>query len=212
MDKCVRSFTKSDFSEDRTTWLYSQHLRHTWCDPLKLALDWLVNYSRHLHPSISVVLRMSWASQVALVVKYPPANEGDIRDVSSILESGRSPGGGYGNPLQYSCLKNPLERGSQWATVRRVSKSWTWPKWLSTHAYKDVMVHRRPGLGHILPHLVSSLDQWSKTSKTLSPQTQLAASIVAPEDTRVIVGSRTRNRHPDCPISNSSSLCLVDIN
>ena len=47
------------------------------------------------------------ASQVALVVKNPPANEGDIRNVDSIPKSGRSPGGGCGNPLQYSCLENP---------------------------------------------------------------------------------------------------------
>ena len=44
---------------------------------------------------------------MVLVVKDPPANAGDIRDVGSIPESGRSPGGGHGNPLQYSCLKNP---------------------------------------------------------------------------------------------------------
>ena len=47
-----------------------------------------------------------WASLVALVVKNLPANAGDSRDVGSIPESGRSPGGGHGNPLQYSCLKN----------------------------------------------------------------------------------------------------------
>ena len=48
-----------------------------------------------------------WASQVALVVRNPPANGGDIRDVGSIPGLRRSPGGGHGNPLQYSCLKNP---------------------------------------------------------------------------------------------------------
>ena len=47
---------------------------------------------------------------------------------------GRSPGGGYGNPLQYSCLENPMDRGAWWATVHRVVKSWTWLKWLSTAA------------------------------------------------------------------------------
>ena len=47
------------------------------------------------------------ASQVALVVKNPPANAGDRRDAGSIPGSGRSPGGGQGNPLQYSCLENP---------------------------------------------------------------------------------------------------------
>ena len=48
-----------------------------------------------------------WASQVVLVVKNLPANTGDLRDTGSIPGSGRSPGGGYGNPLQYSCLENP---------------------------------------------------------------------------------------------------------
>ena len=46
---------------------------------------------------------------VALVVKNPPANAGDTRDVGLIPGSGKSPGGGYGNPLQYSCLENPTE-------------------------------------------------------------------------------------------------------
>ena len=48
-----------------------------------------------------------WASQVALVVKNPPANAGDVRDLGSIPGLGRPPGGGHGNPLQYSCLENP---------------------------------------------------------------------------------------------------------
>ena len=50
-----------------------------------------------------------WASQVVLVVKNPPANAGDIRDTGSMPGSGRSPGEGNGNPLQYSCLKNPTD-------------------------------------------------------------------------------------------------------
>ena len=52
--------------------------------------------------------RPTWASQVALMVKNSPANSGDIRDSSSIPGSGRSPGGGHGNPFQYSCLENPV--------------------------------------------------------------------------------------------------------
>ena len=55
-------------------------------------------------------------SQVALVVKNLPAKAGDIRDSGSISGSGRSPGGGHGSPLQYSCLENPMDRGAQWAT------------------------------------------------------------------------------------------------
>ena len=58
-----------------------------------------------------------------LVVKNLSANAGDIRDVGSIPGSGRSPGGGHGNPLQYSCLENPMDRGDWWATVHRVTKS-----------------------------------------------------------------------------------------
>ena len=58
------------------------------------------------------------ASQMVLVVKNMPANAGDVRDVGSILipGSGRAPGGGHGNPLQYSCLENPMDRGAWWAS------------------------------------------------------------------------------------------------
>ena len=59
------------------------------------------------------------ASQVALMVKNLPANAGDIRDVGLITELGRSPGGRYGNLLQYSCLENPMDREAWWATVHR---------------------------------------------------------------------------------------------
>ena len=62
-----------------------------------------------------------------LVVKNLPASAGDA---SLIPASGRSPGGGNGNPLQYSCLENPMNRGAWWATVQGVTKSWTW---LSKH-------------------------------------------------------------------------------
>ena len=64
-----------------------------------------------------------WDFQVVLVVKNPPANGGDIRDVGSVSGLGRFPGGGHGNPLQYSCLENPMDRGAWWATVHRVSES-----------------------------------------------------------------------------------------
>ena len=53
-----------------------------------------------------------WASQVVLVVKSLPANAGDIRDMGLIPVSGRSPGGGHGNPLQYPCLENPRDTGA----------------------------------------------------------------------------------------------------
>ena len=73
------------------------------------------------------------ASQVALGVKNPPANAGDIRDVSSIPGLGRSPGGGHGNPLQCSCLENPMARGAWWAAVHRVAKNQVQLKRFSMH-------------------------------------------------------------------------------
>ena len=60
---------------------------------------------------------------MALVVKNLPANAGDVRGLSSIPGSGRSPGGAHGNPPQYSCLGKPLDRGAWQATVYNVTKS-----------------------------------------------------------------------------------------
>ena len=62
---------------------------------------------------------------VALVVKSLSANAGDIRDTDLMPGSGRSPGGMHGNPLQYSCLENPVDRGAWQATVHGVAKSHT---------------------------------------------------------------------------------------
>ena len=67
-----------------------------------------------------------------------PASAGEVREVGSIPGSGKSLGGGYGNPLQYSCLENPMDRGAWWAVVRRVTNSQTRRKQLSMYAY----VHR----------------------------------------------------------------------
>ena len=61
---------------------------------------------------------------VALVVKNPPANAGDIRNVGSIPGSGRFPGGRHGNLLQYSCLENAMDRGAWQTTVHRFAKSY----------------------------------------------------------------------------------------
>ena len=59
------------------------------------------------------------------MVKNPPANAGNTRDIGSIPGMGRSAGGGYDNPLQYACLENPTDRGAWWATVHRAAKSQT---------------------------------------------------------------------------------------
>ena len=83
---------------------------------------------------------MTWASQVALVVKSSPASPGDIRDSGSILGLARSPEGGHGNPLQYSCLENLIYRWAWQAIVQGVTKSQTWMKWLSTHILHTYIV------------------------------------------------------------------------
>ena len=74
----------------------------------------VINHNRKEYENyvcVCVCVRMCvCTSQVALVVKCPPANAGDVRDTVSIPASGRSPGGGHGNPLQYSCLENPMDR------------------------------------------------------------------------------------------------------
>ena len=64
-------------------------------------------------------------SQVELVLKNPPDNAGEAREVSSVLVVGRTPGVGNGNPLQYSCLENTVGRGAWWTTVHRVTKNQT---------------------------------------------------------------------------------------
>ena len=78
-------------------------------------IKWVINV-KHL----GEFTLFCWASRVALVVKNPPASAGEMRVDPWV---GRSPGGGRGNPLQLSCLENPMDRGAWWATVHRVAKS-----------------------------------------------------------------------------------------
>ena len=69
------------------------------------------------------------------MVKKPLAKAGDIRDVGLTPGSGRSPEGGHGNLLQYSCLENSMDRGVWQTTVYRVAKSQTQLKQLNTHTH-----------------------------------------------------------------------------
>ena len=86
-------------------------------------MDWTIFQSHQIGNEVKPSLEEN--AQVALVVKNLPANAGDVRDTGVIPGSGRSPGGGHGNPLQYSCLENPMDREAWWATVHRVTQSWT---------------------------------------------------------------------------------------
>ena len=75
------------------------------------------------------------ASQVALVVKNPPANSGDVRDLGSIPGFGRPPGGGHGNPLQYLCLENPRGQRSLVGYSPWGYRKSDMTKWLSIHTH-----------------------------------------------------------------------------
>ena len=76
---------------------------------------------------------------MALIVKNPPANAGDIRDTGSVPGTGKS-AEGHGNPLQHSCLENPMDRGAWQAIVHRIAKMWTRIKRLSMHAHMSLVV------------------------------------------------------------------------
>ena len=78
---------------------------------------------------------------MALVVKHLLANTGNVEMKVWFPESGRCPGEKQGNPLQYSCLENPMDRGAWQATVRRVAKNWTWLKWLNVTNVQHAFVN-----------------------------------------------------------------------
>ena len=82
---------------------------------------------------VSFFLIFYWAPPVARVVKNLPDNAGDLSDAGSIPGWGGSPGGGHGNPLQYSCLENPMDKGAWRATVHGVTKNGTQLKLLRVH-------------------------------------------------------------------------------
>ena len=70
-------------------------------------------FKRQIILSYRYIYKCRWASHVALVIKNLPANAGDVRDSGSISGLGRFPGERHGNPLQYSCLENPRDKGAQ---------------------------------------------------------------------------------------------------
>ena len=105
----------------QTCWFLSSALQPCW-----LSSTMTSDFSHRLWHALNL-------SQVALVVKNLTANAGDLRDMGLIPGLGRCPGGGHGNPLQYSCLENPMDRGAWWDTVHRAIQSRTRLK-LMTHA------------------------------------------------------------------------------
>ena len=120
-----------------------------------ILLDLLVHLGMEVPSTINDWYSYDWASQEALVVKKTPANAEDVRDVGSTPGSGRSPGGGRGNRLQYSCLENPMDRGAWRATVHGVTKSWKLLKRLSMQAQscdgnQGCLTPKSPLLWHLL--------------------------------------------------------------
>ena len=102
---------------------FSSEYRH-YCDEQSTNSFWSSTNLRDVFYYLSIFLNQgvlkNLVFQVVLGVKNLPANAGDVKDTGPIPGLGRSPGGGRGNPLQYSCLENPMDRGPWWATVHRV--------------------------------------------------------------------------------------------
>ena len=121
------------------------------------------------------------ASQVVLVVKNLSPSAEDIRDMGLIPGLGRSPGGGHDNPLQYSCLENPHDRGAWQATVHRVTKSQIWLKHLSSHTGKNEDYQKRaigfykfPGdlwKGNFFPEMMGADMSWWRGSLVMKYKT-----------------------------------------
>ena len=109
-------------------------LLHHWY-VISMVTRYVVHSSLKVQDGVSSIWAICFFPSSVLVVKNPPANAGDVRDAGSISGLGRFPEGEHGNPLQYSCLENPMDRGTWWATVHGVAKSWTRLKQLSMHTH-----------------------------------------------------------------------------
>ena len=104
---------------------------------LKVIWKWTFPKSHewNFHSDLLSTMLHFWGFPVCSVVKNPPANAGDTGDASSISNSERSPGEGNGNPLQYSCLENPMDKGGWWATGHRIARvRHHWSNWACRHA------------------------------------------------------------------------------
>ena len=114
--------SKATDSVSKAKYKILNYIVHSWL--------WFRNSKRYSHRSgLSQLILVLGVSQVALMVKNPPAIAGDLRDSGSIPGSGRSPGGGNGSSLQYSCLENPMDTeepgGLQSMGSQRVGHNWS---------------------------------------------------------------------------------------
>ena len=107
-----------------------------WTELIPLRLLSSLEFGYHF--SLFLIIGDITGFPVGLVIKNPGCSDEECRRhrrYGSILGSGRSPGGGSGNPLQYSCLENPTDRGSWWAIVHGVAEELAPTSWLSTHVH-----------------------------------------------------------------------------
>ena len=116
----MNEFSKVTYANKKETEMENTHEKRC----LTLLALWKCNLEGDAVFSHPVDGNWCWvAFQVALVVKTLPSRAGEVRVSGSIPGLGISSGGGHGNPLQYSCLKNPMDRGAWWATDHGVTKS-----------------------------------------------------------------------------------------
>ena len=136
-----------------------------------------MHFNTHIflsYPKYFILYILKLYSQVVLVIKRKtlPAKARDVRDACLIPGLARPPGGGHGNPLQYSCLENPMDRGAWQATVHGVAKNQTGLEALSTQAH---ILQKDPPFSSDVKgtHETQKVTvPWSRVSRTLS-STQL---------------------------------------
>ena len=126
-------------------WCYGIVVDLQYCISFRCTAQWF----RHI--CICVCILCKWGFPAGSDCKESTCNAGDL---GSILGSGRSPGGGHGNPLQYSCLENPMDRGAWQATVCGVVKSWTWLTNTHTNTHTYSLSDSSWRILNVVPYLV----------------------------------------------------------
>ena len=138
-------------------------------------------------------------SQVALVLKNLPANAGDVRDVVWIPGLGGSPGGGNGTPIQYSCLGDPMDRWAWWATVHRVTKSWTRLSNFTSHHFY---------MWTYKSHIIWRIYSETFHAHSCSAEPQFPSPLTS---TNLLTSFQGYRAHPDVMVRQAYGGCLLDM-
>ena len=142
-DTCVLDWPRTLDSSKPGTESTSTCTLYLWAsNPLWMSISLSIKRDSNCDDSFQYLLDAHYVLGMGFpggsVVKNPLVNAGDKRDAGLIPGLRRSPGEGNGNPLQYSCLESPMDWGAWWATVHRVTKSWTWLT--DTHIHTHTIV------------------------------------------------------------------------